>query len=577
MVAVASHMTGIPDAKLKELLVEDGLMTPEQFEGVLKEASGTGKSVMELLLAKNFITESYFEELRSRYLRVPLIQLDTAKIDLNALSLLPEDVARQRRVILFKKNADGSIDAAMEDPSNLVDIEYLTRYLSTKVNPYLAPAGELSKGFSLYGRESAQNFKKIIEENVAASLQVGSKSAEETAKEIPIVAIVDNLISYAISLRASDIHLEVFDDFLLVRFRIDGVLHEMLKISKQVHPAITARIKLLGGLKLDEHSKPQDGRFRYEAGGDAIDIRVAVMPTYYGEKAEMRLLRTTERALTFAELGISKETTKLLEENIKKSYGMVLICGPTGSGKTTTPYSVLSVLNRPTVNIVTVEDPIEYDIELVNQTQVNPLAGITFANGLRAILRQDPNVIMVGEIRDSETAEIATQAALTGHLVLSSLHTNDAPTAIPRFIDMGVPPFLVAAVLNVLMAQRLVRKIHLDCIESYEPDSSTIEVIKGQLKALDVPDEKADLPNRFYRGKGCAADNFTGYEGRVGIYELLNITETIRRIITDPNFSLDNLKRTARDEGMVTMFEDGLRKVGQGVTTIDEVLRVIRE
>ena len=291
----------------------------------------------------------------------------------------------------------------------------------------------------------------------------------------------------------------------------------------------------------------------------------------------MRLLRTTERALTLADLWISKETTKLLEENIKKSYGMVLICGPTGSGKTTTLYSVLSILNKPTVNIVTVEDPIEYDIEFVNQTQVNPLAGITFANGLRAILRQDPNVIMVGEIRDSETAEIATQAALTGHLVLSSLHTNDAPTAIPRFIDMGVPPFLVAAVLNVLMAQRLVRKIHLDCIESYEPDPTTIEVIKEQLKALDVPDEKADLPNRFYRGKGCAVDNFTGYEGRVGIYELLNVTETIRRIITDPNFSLDNLKRAARSEGMITMFEDGLMKVGQGVTTIDEVLRVIRE
>lgn len=570
-------MTGIPDAKLKELLVEDGLVTPEQFESILKEAGEAGKKVMELLLAKNFITKNYFEELLSRYLRVPLVQLDTAKIDLNVLSLLPEEVARQRRVMLFKKNADGSIDAAMEDPSNLVDIEYLTRYLNAKINPYLAPSGELAKGFSLYARESAQNFKKIIEDNATASLRVGAKTAEEGAVEVPIVAIVDNLVSYAISLRASDIHLEVFDDFLLVRFRIDGVLHEMLKIPKQVHPAVTARIKLLGGLKLDEHSKPQDGRFRYDAGGDVIDIRVAVMPTYYGEKAEMRLLRTTERALTLAELGISNETTKLLEENIKKSYGMVLICGPTGSGKTTTLYSVLSILNKPTVNIVTVEDPIEYDIEFVNQTQVNPLAGITFANGLRAILRQDPNVIMVGEIRDSETAEIATQAALTGHLVLSSLHTNDAPTAIPRFIDMGVPPFLVAAVLNVLMAQRLVRKIHLDCIESYEPDPSTIEVIKEQLKALDVPDEKADLPNRFYRGKGCAVDNFTGYEGRVGIYELLNVTETIRRIITDPNFSLDNLKRAARSEGMITMFEDGLMKVGQGVTTIDEVLRVIRE
>ncbi|MBI3088744.1 MAG: type II/IV secretion system protein [Candidatus Colwellbacteria bacterium] len=406
---------------------------------------------------------------------------------------------------------------------------------------------------------------------------MGTKSAEEVAREVPIVAIVDNLISYAVSLRASDIHLEIFDEFLLIRYRIDGVLHEILKTPKQVHPAITARIKLLGGLKLDEHSKPQDGRFRYEAGGDVIDIRVSVLPTYYGEKIVMRLLRTTDRALSFAELGLSEETAKLLNENIKKSYGMVLICGPTGSGKTTTLYAVLNVLNRPTVNIVTVEDPIEYDIELVNQTQINPLAGITFANGLRAILRQDPNVIMVGEIRDGETADIATQAALTGHLVLSSLHTNDAPTAIPRFIDMGVPPFLVAAVLNCIMAQRLVRKIHLDCIESYEPDAATIEVIKEQFKALGIPPEQVDLPNRFYRGKGCAVDNFTGYEGRIGIYELLNITEAIRKIIIDPNFSLDKLKQAARVEGMTTMFEDGLRKVGQGITTIDEVLRVIRE
>ncbi|MBI2506829.1 MAG: type II/IV secretion system protein [Candidatus Colwellbacteria bacterium] len=570
-------MTSIPNAKLKEFLIEDGLVTGEQFEGVVKDAGETGKNLTELLLSRNLISQNYLEELLSRYLKVPLIKLDTAKIDQNALALLPEEIARQRRVILFKKNADGSVDAAMEDPSNLVDIDYLTRYLNAKVNPYLASAGELAKGFSLYARETAENFKKIIEENVTASLQVGTKSAEEVAREVPIVAIVDNLISYAVSLRASDIHLEIFDEFLLIRYRIDGVLHEILKTPKQVHPAITARIKLLGGLKLDEHSKPQDGRFRYEAGGDVIDIRVSVLPTYYGEKIVMRLLRTTDRALSFTELGLSEETAKLLNENIKKSYGMVLICGPTGSGKTTTLYAVLNVLNRPTVNIVTVEDPIEYDIELVNQTQINPLAGITFANGLRAILRQDPNVIMVGEIRDSETADIATQAALTGHLVLSSLHTNDAPTAIPRFIDMGVPPFLVAAVLNCIMAQRLVRKIHLDCIESYEPDAATIEVIKEQFKALGIPPEQVDLPNRFYRGKGCAVDNFTGYEGRIGIYELLNITEAIRKIIIDPNFSLDKLKQAARVEGMTTMFEDGLRKVGQGITTIDEVLRVIRE
>ncbi len=567
----------IPDAKLKELLLEEGFLTAAQFDEVAREAGITGKDVAGVLLSRNLITENYLEELLSRYLGVPLINLDTGNIDVNILSLLPEEAARQRRVILFRKNSDASIDAAMEDPSNLVDVEFLARFLNVKVNPYLASPGDLAKGFSLYAGATAQNFKKIIEENVAASLRVEGRSVEETAKEVPIVAIVDNLVSYAISLRASDIHLEIFDEFLLIRYRIDGVLHEMLRVPKQVHPAITARIKLLGSLKLDEHAKPQDGRFRYEAGGDLIDIRVAVMPTYYGEKVEMRLLRMTERTVSFAELGLSEMTAGLLTENIKKSYGMVLVCGPTGSGKTTTLYAVLNVLNRPAVNIVTVEDPIEYDIKFVNQTQINPAAGITFANGLRAILRQDPNIVMVGEIRDSETADIATQAALTGHLVLSSLHTNDAPTAVPRFIDMGVPAFLVAAVLNCIMAQRLVRRIHLDCIESYEPDEATVKIIHEQLNLVDVDPTKIDIPSRFYRGKGCPVCNNTGYEGRIGIYELLNVTEAIRKVILDPAFSLDKLRQQARTEGMITMFEDGLAKVGQGVTTIDEVLRVIRE
>lgn len=570
-------MVNIPDAKLKELLLEEGVLTATQFDEAAREAGLTGKSVTGVLLSRSLITESYLEEVLSRYLRVPLARIDTSEININTLSLLPEEVARQRRVILFRKNADGSIDAAMEDPSDLVDIEFLERYLNAKVNPYLASPSELSRGFSLYAGATAQSFKKIIEDNVAASLRVGAKSVQEEAMEVPIVAIVDNLISYAISLRASDIHLEIFDEFLLIRYRIDGVLQEILRTPKQIHPAVMARLKLLANLKLDEHSKPQDGRFRYEAGGDLVDIRVSVMPTYYGETIVMRLLRTTERALSFAELGLSEETAKLLAENIKKSYGMVLICGPTGSGKTTTLYAVLNILNRPTVNIVTVEDPIEYDIKFVNQTQINPAAGITFANGLRAILRQDPNIIMVGEIRDGETAEIATQAALTGHLVLSSLHTNDAPTAIPRFVDMGVPAFLVAAVLNCLMAQRLVRRIHLDCIESYEPDEATMKIIHEQLDALSVDPTKINVPDRFYRGKGCPTCNGTGYEGRIGIYELLNVTEVIRKVILDPDFSLDKLRLAARAEGMVTMFEDGLMKVGQGVTTIDEVLRVIRE
>jgi len=373
--------------------------------------------------------------------------------------------------------------------------------------------------------------------------------------------------------------MEVFEEFILVRYRIDGVLHEVLRIPRIVHPAIIARIKLLGALRIDEHTRPQDGRFRYKIGSDTIDVRVSIIPTFYGEKAEMRLLPSSIRPLTFGDLGMLPDTVKILEGAIRKSFGMVLVTGPTGSGKTTTLYSVLSVLNRPEVNIVTVEDPIEYDIQYINQTQINPAAGITFANGLRAILRQDPNVIMVGEIRDGETAGIAVQASLTGHLVVSSLHTNDAPTAIPRLFDMDVEPFLVSAVLNAVLAQRLVRKIHTDCIVSYEPDAETLDAIRSQLKQAGVPDEEMDakLPDRLYRGAGCEADGNTGYKGRLGIYEVLDVTDETREFIASPNFSLSGLSNVAREQGMLTMFEDGLRKVERGITTIDEVLRVVQE
>jgi len=292
---------------------------------------------------------------------------------------------------------------------------------------------------------------------------------------------------------------------------------------------------------------------------------------------ELRLLAAAQKPLSFGELGMFEETERILREAIKKSYGMVLISGPTGSGKTTTLYSIMNVLNRPEVNIVTVEDPIEYDMRYVNQVQVNVAAGITFANGLRSILRQDPNIIMVGEIRDQETANIAVQAALTGHLMLSSLHTNDAPTAIPRLVDMGIPPFLGAAVLNAVLAQRLARRIHLDCIESYIPEPGVIETIKKSLGELGVDPENYNIPKTFYRGRGCDACNHTGYYGRLGLFEILDITESVRKVITDPDFNLDSLRKMSRQQGMPTIFEDGLKKVQRGMTTIDEVFRVIRE
>ncbi|MDE2103596.1 MAG: type II/IV secretion system protein [Patescibacteria group bacterium] len=569
-------MLRVPEDKIKELVVGEGLIAPADFDTMLAEAKRLGQSIEDALISRNIITESYLNNFLSKYFNIPLANLTAENINRDVLKLLPESVAREKRVVLFNQETDGTLDAAFEDPSDLVTLEYLTSYLKTKIRPFLATTDDLNKGFSLYGSAAAENYIKLIEENVRASL-LSRSHGEEAAGEVPIVAIVDNILSYGLSLRASDIHLEVLEAEVLVRYRIDGILHEMFKVPKEVYPAIVARIKLLGSLKIDEHYKPQDGRFRYKIGEDVVDVRISIIPTFYGEKIEMRLLPATTRPLSFAELGMMEDTANLLTENIRKSYGMVLVCGPTGSGKTTTLYSVLNVLNHPEVNIVTIEDPIEYNIKYVNQIQVNTAAGITFADGLRSILRQDPNIIMVGEMRDEETASIGVQSALTGHLVLSSLHTSDAPTAVPRLMDMDVEPYLVAAVLNAVLAQRLVRKIHLGCIESYEPSDQEIKAIQSQIKEAGLDPEKYPIPKQLYRGKGCAADGFTGYSGRVGIFELLSVSEKVRELIVSPNFTFDSLRALAKQEGMVSMFEDGLRKAELGVTTIDEVLRVIGE
>ena len=569
-------MLQIPPQKLKEILIKEGLITAQDFDNLLVEAERMGQNIADVLISQGIITSDYFYNLIAQYFSIEKADLASRSIEENILRLLSEELARQKRVIVFAKEPDATLDVAMEDPSDLETIEFLKKHLKAKIKPFLTTPEDLNRGFSLYGRHLTEDFKKIIEENIRVTLRKKIGNIEEAAKDVPIVAIIDILLSYAISLRSSDIHIEILENAILIRYRIDGILHEVIRISKEVHPAIVARIKLLGGLKIDEHLKPQDGRFRYKVGPDLIDVRVAIIPVFYGEKIEMRLLPSTQRPLSLEELGILEDNQKIVEDNIKKTYGMVLVCGPTGSGKTTTLYSIVNILNQPEVNIVTIEDPIEYDIKYINQTQINPLAGISFANGLRAILRQDPNIIMVGEIRDEETAEIAVHSALTGHLLLSSLHTNDAATAVPRLIDMKIAPFLVAAVLNVCMAQRLVRKICLDCIESYQADQNLIQFLEKQLKEIN-PDSKLKAPKFLYRGRGCPACNQTGYQGRIGIFEILNIDEEIRKLIISPDFSLDNLNNLAKKKGMLTMFEDGLRKASTGITTIEEVLRVIRE
>ncbi len=559
------------------MLLEEKLITAERFDGYLVEAERKNQNLIDLLISERVADAGYLNNLIARTFGVELANLAARKIDESVLKLIPEAIARQRQVILFAREADGVIDVAMADPGNLESIQFLEQRLKARIKPFLAIADDLNRGFSVYGFRSTEDFKKIIEDNIQVSLRSQTKTSEEAAAELPIVAVVDSVISYAIALRASDIHLEVLEDVILIRYRIDGMLYEIVRIPKSVHGALIARIKILAGLKIDEHYKPQDGRFRYQIVNQLIDVRVSVMPTYNGEKAEMRLLESSQKPLSLAAFGMLPRLVAMASRSLERTFGTIMICGPTGSGKTTTLYGLMNILNKPNVNICTIEDPIEYNMRYVNQSQINPQSGITFAAGLRALLRQDPNIIMVGEIRDKETAGIAVQAALTGHLVLSSLHTNDAATAIPRLFDLDIPPFLVSSTLNLVMAQRLVRRICGSCIYSYDVNPEIVKGVSDELIVLNVKDPESEIPKTFFRGKGCQACGDTGYRGRLAIFEMIDITDPMRRIIAAPQFDLQSLVAAARENGGRTMFEDGLEKVQLGITTIDEVMRVIKE
>lgn len=566
----------LPIETLKNLLIRSGLLSEKDFDEAVKEAERTEKDVIDILIYKGFINRDYYAEILANYFKVPKIKLVGRKIPPEILNTLPEEIARLKGAVAFEKN-NNDLSVAMLNPVDLETLEFLQKYTGYFIKPFLALEDDLKSAYSQYGQAVSEDFKKVIDESIKASLKLRGVEIKKAAEEFPIVSLTNNIISYAASSNATDIHIEPLADEILIRFRIDGVLREIIRLAKEIHPAIIARIKILSNLLIDEHSKPQDGRFKYKYADTIFDIRVAIMPTLYGEKVEMRLLTGSTKPMSFQELGMMEHTIKTLEENMVKTSGMILVTGPTGCGKTTTLYAVLNKLNRPEVNIVTIEDPIEYELKYVNQTQINPKAGIDFATGLRAFLRQDPNIIMVGEIRDNETAEIAVHAALTGHLVLSTLHTNDAPTAIPRLVDMNIPPFLLTATLNVVIAQRLVRKICKDCIESYEAPESLYETINQQLKILKGEGVQPYKSKQFYRGKGCKACNYTGFRGRLAIYEILDINEEVREYIQRVDFSLDGLKNIAFKRGMKTMFEDGLLKSELGLTTVEEVLRVIKE
>lgn len=570
----------IPPEALRNLVLNTGLVTQKEYDRVEAEAHRTGRGALDILISQGKFAEGYAADIVAAYFNVPRVDLRKIVIDEAALNVIPEDIARTRMAAIFE-SAGNVLKVAMADPGDLDTIEFLERYTGKKLEVHLATESDLRHVFAQYRKVVMQSFQKVIEEQLRqiGRLRVaGTADPAKLATEVPIVAIVDNIISYAAALGASDIHVELLQDALLIRFRIDGILREIARLAPEIHAALLARIKIMANLQIDERSRPQDGRIKYKRGNDVFDIRVSVMPTFYGEKTAMRLLTATIKPLSFAELGMLDDHVKVVEVNIQKTFGMVLCTGPTSSGKTTTQYSMLNVLNRPELNIVTIEDPIEYELRYVNQTQVNPKAGIDFATGLRAFLRQDPNIIMVGEIRDIETADIAANAALTGHLVLSTLHTNDATTAIPRLVDIGVPPFLVAATVNMVMAQRLVRKICADCIESFQATTEQKGLLMQQFQSSNpVVAKTYKMPELLFRGKGCQSCNSTGYRGRLAIFEICDVNEVMREYIVRKDFTLDGLRQLTWNSGMRTMFEDGMKKVEVGATTVEEVLRVIRE
>lgn len=567
----------ISEEKLKSILLDSGLINENDFNEALEESKRSGQSISNILIGEEKITEDYLAELMSPYYGSPIVNLKKENIDRSVIELIPEIYAKSKNIILFDFDKEkNTIKLAMLDPYDYETIEYVRAKFNAWVEPFLTTYSSLKYGLKQYKQKINLGFEETISQNVEQSLIVAKeKDLSKTASAVPIVSILDNIIEQAITLNSSDIHFEPLEHALLVRFRVDGVMSEILSLPQEIASILVARVKILGNLQIDEHRVPQDGRFRFEMeDGSNVDVRINVMPIFHGEKVEMRLLKNSARPLTLKDLGFSDGASEILSEEIKKPHGMILVTGPTGHGKTTTLYAILHILNTPLVNITTIEDPVEYEFPRVNQTQVNTKAGITFANGLRALLRQNPDIIMVGEIRDDETVEIAIQAALTGHLVLSSLHTNDAPSAIPRLIDMKAPGFLISSTVNLIIAQRLVRKICTSCIESYETTNETKTLIEEQIKLSG--NIIKDIPKTLYRGHGCKVCGNSGFLGQIGIFEVFPVTADVRELILS-DADVSDLRKKAIENGMVTMFMDGLDKVEKGITSIEEILRVVNE
>lgn len=553
----------LPNEQIKTLLLNSGQVDQAALNNLEDFAKNTRTSLQDAAIEKDVISDENLGVLIANYLKFPFISLTKVTIPENIFEIVPERLARKYKVISFARDADG-IKLAMSDPTQKQILEMIAKKTNLKVTAYFATERDIEDAFALYRKDIQQTFDEIIK---------GVMGEKTDSEDLPIAKMVDLLITYAYRDKASDIHIEPEENDLLVRFRIDGILHDMLYLDKKLTERILTRIKILSRLRTDEHLSAQDGKIRMIVDGDNLDLRVSIIPIAEGEKAVLRLLASHFRQFSLLDLGMKEEDFKKINAAINKSFGMILSTGPTGSGKTTSIYSILKILNTREKNITTIEDPIEYRIKGVNQIQVNVKTNLTFANGLRSILRQDPNVIFVGEIRDSETAEIAVNAALTGHLVLSTLHTNDAATALPRLVDMKVEPFLVASTVNVIIAQRLVRKICEVCNEKVPiKRSDLVKNIPEEIIAKYFP---AGEDLTVLEGKGCKICHHTGYSGRIGIFEVLEMTSPIKKLIADKNDS-DVIAKEAIKEGMTTMQEDGVYKIAKGLTTLEEVLRVTK-
>lgn len=593
------------DKKTERLLVANKKVDDSQLEALKQQAAAEKKSLQDVVVASGLVSEKDLATMYAESIGVPMVEFIAKDIPKEILKQVPEHIAKQYRVILYDIEAETGIHLlAMEDPDDIEAVDTLQKTLGENIRLYTATRTNISSGLDQYRENINSELTKVISDQDEEAVD-DDVAEEDIAEDSPIAQTVNLIIEYAIRSGASDVHVEPRDQQISVRYRIDGILKEVNKLPKKILPALVSRIKILSNLKIDERRVPQDGRLKIAVGDKVWGLRVSTLPIMEGEKVVMRVLNDSVKALTLEELGYWGRSLEIVNASIKEPHGMMLVTGPTGSGKSTSLFSVLSILNNPNVNISTVEDPVEYRIPGVNQTQVNPKAGMTFANGLRALLRQDPNIIMVGEIRDGETASLGVQAALTGHLVFSTLHTNNAATCLPRLLDMGIEPFLIASTVRAVIGQRLVRRLCVECREQYKPEASEAtgiskffhldspktmtrlhnleqEALKGGIGA--GKDGKAELSTtdsgikylwRAHAG-GCEACNHNGYKGRIGIYEVLaNSTELQAMIVA--NATSENIQDQAIKEGMITMQLDGFIKALRGQTSVEEILRVTRE